>query len=84
MRLAESVGLHDVVTQMVRLPGDVGANPAGKATTIVAGMAAGADSIEDVDLVRHGGMPTLFFRRPACRYERNASTSPVACAWHAP
>lgn len=28
--------------------------------TVVAGMAAGADSIEDLDLVRHGAMPALF------------------------
>jgi len=60
MRLAESVGMHEVVAQRVRLPGDIGSNPAGKAATIVAGMAAGADSIDDLDLVRHGGMPALF------------------------
>lgn len=60
MRLAESVGLHGLVAQKVRLRGDVGSNPAGKAATIVAGMAAGADSIDDLDLVRHGGMPALF------------------------
>jgi len=60
MRLAESVGLHGVVAQKVHLPGDVGSNPAGKVATVVAGMAAGADSIDDLDLVRHGGMPALF------------------------
>jgi hypothetical protein len=60
MRLAESVGMHEVIAQKVRLPGDVGSNPAGKAATVVAGMAAGADSIDDLDLVRHGGMPVLF------------------------
>ncbi len=27
---------------------------------LVAGMVAGADSIEDMDLLRHGGMDTLF------------------------
>jgi hypothetical protein len=35
-------------------------NPAGKVSSIVAGMAAGADSIEDLDVLRHGGMPELF------------------------
>jgi hypothetical protein len=36
------------------------ANPAPKLATLIAGMCAGADSIDDVDLVRSGGMKTLF------------------------
>ena len=35
-------------------------NPAGKLTSIIAGMAAGADSIDDLDVVRSGGMKRLF------------------------
>jgi hypothetical protein len=35
-------------------------NPAGKLTSIIAGMAAGADSIDDLDVIRSGGMPRLF------------------------
>lgn len=35
-------------------------NPAGKVTSIIAGMAAGADSIEDLEVIRSGGMPRLF------------------------
>ncbi|MFC9624893.1 IS1380 family transposase [Streptomyces sp. NPDC056930] len=31
-----------------------------KVTSIVAGMAVGADSIDDLDVLRHGAMPTLF------------------------
>ena len=31
-----------------------------KVTALVAGMVAGADSIEDMDLLRHGGMGRLF------------------------
>lgn len=60
MRLAQTVGLHAAVADRVHLPGDKGANPAGKVTTIVAGMLAGADSIDDLDVARHGGMPSLF------------------------
>ena len=60
MRLAEQVGLHEAVADRVRLPGDTGANPAGKVATIVAGMLAGADSIDDLDVARHGGMRSLF------------------------
>jgi hypothetical protein len=36
------------------------ANPAPKLTTMIAGMCAGADCIDDVDGVRSGGMKTLF------------------------
>jgi hypothetical protein len=60
MRLAEQAGLHDAVAGRVRLPTDKGANPAGKVATIVAGMLTGADSIDDLDVVRHGGMRSLF------------------------
>ena len=59
MRLADQAGLHDAVTDRVRLPGDTGSNPAGKVATIVAGMLAGADSIDDLNIARHGGMPSL-------------------------
>ena len=35
-------------------------NAAAKLTTLVAGMVAGADSIDDMDLLRHGGMGRVF------------------------
>jgi Transposase DDE domain group 1 len=35
-------------------------NPAGKLTAIIAGMCAGADSIDDLQVIRSGGMPRLF------------------------
>jgi hypothetical protein len=60
MRLAHAAGLHAAVADRVRLPGDTGSNPAGKVATIVAGMLAGADSIDDLNIARHGGMPSLF------------------------
>jgi hypothetical protein len=60
MRLAEQAGLHDAVADRVSLPTDKGANPAGKVAAIVAGMIAGADSIDDLDVARHGGMRSLF------------------------
>jgi hypothetical protein len=60
MRLAQAAGLHDAVADRVRLPTDKGANPAGKVATIVAGMLAGADSFDDLDIARHGGMRSLF------------------------
>lgn len=60
MRLAQQAGLHDAVVDRVTLPTDKGVNPAGKVATIVAGMLAGADSIDDLDIARHGGMKSLF------------------------
>src|ERR671921_379093 len=36
------------------------ANPAPKLLTVIAGMCAGADSINDLDMLRAGGMPILF------------------------
>ncbi len=42
------------------LSGSAGANAAVKVPALVAGMVAGADCIEDMDLLRHGGMNRLF------------------------
>jgi len=60
MGLAQSCGLHELLAGLVRLGTSVGSNPAGKITSIVAGMVTGADSIDDLDVIRHGGMPALF------------------------
>jgi hypothetical protein len=60
MRLAQDAGLQRRVAERVRVPGDAGCNPGGKVATMVAGMIAGADSIDDLDEARHGGMPALF------------------------
>jgi hypothetical protein len=60
MRLAADAGLYRLVAGRVRIRGDKGANPDGKVATVVAGMVAGADSIDDLNLARHGGMPSLF------------------------
>ena len=60
MRLAEVCGLHGIVAARLRVPTDKGANASGKVAAIVAGMLTGADSIDDLDVLRHGGTPTLF------------------------
>ncbi len=60
LALAESAGLPDLVSAHVGVAGSGGANADLKVASLVAGMVAGADSIEDMDLVRHGGMPKVF------------------------
>src|SRR3954467_12474991 len=58
--LAERAGLHDLVAEHLTVPASAGANLAVKIPALVAGMVAGADSITDMGLLRHGGMGRLF------------------------
>ncbi len=60
LALAERCGLHRLVSEHVSVPGEDGANPHLKIPALVAGMVAGADSIDDMDLLRHGGTGRLF------------------------
>lgn len=55
--LAEGAGLDALAEEHldVECP-----NPAAKTTAMVAGMVAGADCIDDMDVLRHGAMPRLF------------------------
>lgn len=58
--LAQRVGLWALVGGTLTVPGPTGANSAAKAATVLAGMLAGADSIEDLDVLRAGATPELF------------------------
>ncbi len=64
MGLAERAGLSELISSKVAISASrvasAGVNPAGKITSVVSGMAAGADSIDDLDIVRSGGMGRLF------------------------
>ncbi|MDV2982668.1 UNVERIFIED_CONTAM: IS1380 family transposase [Actinomycetes bacterium ARC8] len=62
MRLAERAGLTHLAAKHLTVPSDKGANAGAKVSSLVAGMVAGADSIEDMRLLRHGGMGRLFDR----------------------
>ena len=62
MGLAQEAGLEDLARQHLSVPGDKGANAGLKVASLVAGMVAGADSIDDMALLRHGGMGRLFAR----------------------
>jgi hypothetical protein len=64
MRLAEQTGLAELLAEKVHITEtrikSGAANPAPKLATLIGGMCVGADSIDDVDVVRAGGMKTLF------------------------
>lgn len=57
VELARRSGLVDLVERRSTVSA---ANATAKVSTLVAGMLAGADSIEDMDLLRHGGMDRIF------------------------
>lgn len=64
MALAEQTGLAELLDEKVCITeskiASGAANPAPKLATLIAGMCAGADCIDDTDIVRSGGMKTLF------------------------
>jgi hypothetical protein len=70
MELAEQAGLSRLLGEHVRFTSERvksgAANPTPKLTSIIAGMAAGADSIDDLDVIRSGGMKKLFGGVYAC------------------
>ncbi|MGH3562289.1 MAG: IS1380 family transposase [Mycobacterium sp.] len=64
MVLAGQTGLPELLAGKVHIAESKiksgAVNPAPKLATLIAGMCAGADCIDDVDVVRAGGMKTLF------------------------
>jgi hypothetical protein len=60
LRLAERAGLQQLVGEHVSISTPGGVNAELKVPALVAGMVAGADSIDDMALLRHGGMDRLF------------------------
>ena len=60
VQLAQRAGLHRLVGDHVLLDKPGGVNAHLKIASLVAGMVAGADSIEDMALLRHGAMGRLF------------------------
>lgn len=60
MRLGEVAGLSGLAQKHLSIPGDKGSNAGAKVASLVAGMVSGADSIDDMNVLRHGGMKRLF------------------------
>ena len=87
LELAEQAGLSRLLAEHVRFTSERvrsgAANPTPKLTSIVAGMAAGADSIDDLDVIRSGGMKQLFRGVYACAtlgiFLRELSLSEFPC-----
>ncbi len=60
--LAGRCGLQELADRYLSVPTDKGAHPGAKVASLVAGMVAGADSIDDMALLRHGAMGKVFDR----------------------
>jgi hypothetical protein len=60
MALAQRCGLADLAGEHVTIASPAGVNAHLKIPGLVAGMAAGADSIDDMDVLRHGAMTEVF------------------------
>src|SRR6478735_10200647 len=64
MGLAERTALSELIAEWVGWKtcrvASAGVNPAGKLSAVIAGMAVGADCIDDLDVIRCGGMRRLF------------------------
>ena len=58
--LAHRCGLAELVADTLTLSAKGGVNAHLKVPALIGGMVAGADSIDDMDLLRHGGMDRLF------------------------
>jgi hypothetical protein len=56
MKLASEVGLRSLSDELLTVPTNKGANPGLKVSSLV----AGADSIDDMAILRHGGMRNVF------------------------
>jgi hypothetical protein len=59
MALAQRAGLAELAGEHVRIARRSGVNAHLKVPCLVAGMIGGADSIDDMNLLRHGAMPAL-------------------------
>src|SRR6478609_8056356 len=62
MALAQASGLLTLADEHLSVATDKGANPGRKVGSLVGGMVAGADSIADLAILRHGAMGTVFDR----------------------
>jgi len=62
LALADQAGLRELADAHLSVPSDKGANAGLKVASVVGAMVAGADSIDDLAILRHGAMGRLFTR----------------------
>ena len=62
MKLAQKAGLRSLADEWLSVPTDKGANAGLKVSSLVGRMVAGADSINDMAVLRHGAMGKVFDR----------------------
>ena len=60
MALADAAGLRTLTDERLTVATDKGANAGLKVASLIGGMVAGADSIDDMAVLRHGGMSKIF------------------------
>ena len=60
MKIAADADLYRLAGERLSVPTDKGANAGLKVASLVAGMVAGADSIDDMGVLRHGAMGRIF------------------------
>ncbi|GAF51491.1 hypothetical protein RW1_104_00030 [Rhodococcus wratislaviensis NBRC 100605] len=85
MDLAQASGLLTLADQHLSVPTDKGANPGPKIGSLVGGMVAGADSITDLAILRHGAMGTIFDRPYApSTLDRSFASSPSGTSGNSP
>jgi len=77
LALARAAGLHELAQRHLSVPTDKGANTGLKVACLVAGMVTGADTIDDMALLPHGGMGRVLPAptRPR-RWARSCARSP--------
>ncbi|CAN5259606.1 hypothetical protein BH18ACT9_BH18ACT9_10510 [soil metagenome] len=67
LALADRVGLRELADEHLSVTSDKGANAGLKVASLVGGMVAGADSVQDMVVLSLGGMGRLFVRAYATR-----------------
>ena len=72
--LADRIGLRDLGDEGLTVPGSRGTAGV-KVMSLVAGMLAGADSIDDLDLLRHGAMAPWTRSSPTCAHRQPLARS---------
>jgi hypothetical protein len=85
LSLAHQCRLHGLAGEHLTVGSDEGSDARRKVTSLVAGMVAGADSIDDMALLRHRGMGQSF-RLPVCALDVGVvpagfSPSDTCVAW---